>query len=56
MKEDPAIKKIRQIRHKISEEFDHDPEKLVKYYMEFQEKYQGRLISTTKEKKQRISK
>ena len=54
MREDPAIKKIRRIRHQISEEFDHDPEKLVKYYMEFQKKYQNRLISTTK-KKQGVS-
>ena len=43
-KADPAIDEIREIRHWISERFDHDPERLVAYYMELQEKYRDRFV------------
>ncbi len=33
MKNDPGIEWIRKMRHRISEECDHDPLKLVEYYM-----------------------
>ncbi|MGH2412195.1 MAG: hypothetical protein ACRDEA_00550 [Microcystaceae cyanobacterium] len=36
---DEAIGQIRQIRHKISEEHGHDPQKLVSYYIELQKHY-----------------
>ncbi|WP_181256746.1 hypothetical protein [Merismopedia glauca] len=39
MKKDEVINQIRQIRHKISEEQQHDPKKLVNYYMELQKQY-----------------
>lgn len=40
MKDDPAIKRIRDVRHRISEEHGHDPKRLVAYYMELQRKRQ----------------
>ena len=46
MKTDPTIDKIRKTRHEISEAFDHDPEKLVKYYMDYQKKYKNLIRST----------
>jgi len=41
---DPVIDEIREVRHRISERFGHDPEKLVAYYIELQERYRDRLI------------
>ncbi|HEV8578893.1 MAG TPA: hypothetical protein VGX68_07375 [Thermoanaerobaculia bacterium] len=41
---DPPIDEIREIRHRISECFGHDPERLVAYYMELQEKYRDRFV------------
>jgi hypothetical protein len=38
-KKDEAISQIRNIRHIISEENGHDPQKLVKYYIELQKQY-----------------
>ena len=35
---DPTLERIRQVRHEISAEFDHDPQKLVEYYMQLQER------------------
>jgi hypothetical protein len=32
MKDDPAIKRIRDVRHQTSKEHDHDPQRFVKYY------------------------
>jgi hypothetical protein len=45
---DPVIDQIREIRHRISARFDHDPAKLVAYYMELQKQYQGRLLQAEK--------
>ena len=36
MQDDPAIERIRVVRHRISEECGHDPQKLVAYYMKRQ--------------------
>ena len=33
-------------RHEISARFDHDPERLVAYYMELQERYRERLMES----------
>ena len=41
---DPVIDEVREVRHRISARFDHDPERLVAYYMELQKQYQDRLI------------
>ena len=45
---DPVVDEIRAIRHRISERFDHDPQRLVAYYLELQEQYRERLIDPTK--------
>jgi hypothetical protein len=49
---DPVIDEIREIRHRISERFAHDPARLVDYYMELQEEYRDRLIDTKKPSQQ----
>jgi hypothetical protein len=41
---DPVIDEIREVRHRISARFGHDPARLVAYYMELQKLYQDRLI------------
>ena len=45
---DPVIDEIRRVRHRISARFDHDPARLVAYYMELQKQHQDRLIKTEK--------
>lgn len=42
-KDDPTIARIRATRHRISQQFDHDPQRLVAHYIELQEKYRHRL-------------
>jgi hypothetical protein len=44
MTNDPVIDEIREVRHRISARFNHDPSKLVAYYMDLQERYSDRLI------------
>jgi hypothetical protein len=43
---DPGVDEVREIRHDISARFDHDPAKLVAYYVELQKKYQSRLVDS----------
>lgn len=45
---DPVIDEIREIRHRISARFDHDPKRLVAHYIEYQKQYHDRLIDTEK--------
>jgi len=45
MKNDPVITQIRAARSLISARFGHDPQKIVDYYIKFQEKYRARLIN-----------
>ena len=40
VKDDPAIKRIRDVRHQISKEHGSDPKRIVGYYMEPQRKRQ----------------
>ena len=47
-----ALEQIRAARHRISERFDHDPRKLVEYYIELQQEYEDRLVGAA-EKKER---
>ena len=44
---DPVIDEIREVRHRISARFDHDPIQMVAFYMEMQKQYQDRLIEIT---------
>jgi hypothetical protein len=48
MQDDPAIIRIREVRHRISKQFDHDPKKLVEHYMRLQEQYKDRLLGLVK--------
>jgi len=48
MESDPAIDEIREVRHRISAQFNHDPAKLVAHYMELQKQYEDRLIKPEK--------
>jgi hypothetical protein len=41
---DPVIDEVRAVRSRISADCDHDPEKLVRYYMELQRRHASRLI------------
>ena len=47
MKDDPAIERVREARHRISAELDHDPKKLVDYYrkraQEREERHPGKV-------------
>ena len=45
---DPVVDEIREVRHRISARFGHDPTRLVAFYMELQKQYQDRLIETAK--------
>jgi hypothetical protein len=45
---DPVIDEVREVRHRISERFGHDPAALVAYYAEFQKQYRDRLIEKAK--------
>ena len=35
---------VRAARHRVSERLDHEPAKVVEYYMKLQEAYRGRLL------------
>jgi hypothetical protein len=43
---DPVVDEVRETRHRISARFDHDPAKLVAYYVELQKKYQSKLVDS----------
>lgn len=43
-KEDEGIAAVRDVRKRISAEFENDPEKLVEHYMKEQERYRNRLL------------
>ena len=44
--EEGPLERIRRIRHEISEEFGHDPHRLVEYYVELQNTHSHRLVET----------
>ena len=45
---DPVIDEIREIRHRISARYNHEPARLVAYYIELQKRYQDRLVEAEK--------
>jgi hypothetical protein len=51
MQDDPAIARVREVRHRISKQCDHDPKKLVAYYIQLQERHKDRLLDLAKLKK-----
>jgi len=48
IRNDQPIDEIRELRRRISARFEHDPARLVAYYVKLQEQYRDRLIDTTK--------
>ena len=46
MHEDPAIARVREVRQRISREFDNDPKKLVEHYMQLQERHKDRFLDS----------
>ncbi|HYW05644.1 MAG TPA: hypothetical protein VE913_01740 [Longimicrobium sp.] len=38
------IEEVREARRRISARFDHDPARLVAYYLELQQQYQHRML------------
>lgn len=46
---DPVIEEIREVRHRISERFNHDPKRLLEYYMRLQEEHRDRFIEAVKQ-------
>jgi hypothetical protein len=47
MTTDPTIDELRAVRHRISEQFGHDPKKLCEHYMKLQERHRDRLLRST---------
>jgi hypothetical protein len=41
---DPVIDEVREVRREISARVEHDPARLVDYYIRFQEQYRDRLF------------
>ena len=48
IRNDAPIDEVRELRRRISARFDHDPARLVAYYVKLQEQYRDRLIDTAK--------
>jgi hypothetical protein len=46
------IEEIREVRRRISARFDHDPARLVAYYMERQKLHADRLLEPSRARKQ----
>ena len=43
--QDVAITQIRAVWHRISEQHGHDPQRLINYYLELQQKFTKRLLA-----------
>ena len=54
IKEDSTIAQIREIRHQISQQFNHDPKKIIEYYIALQKKFQYRLLNIM-DRKQKVA-
>jgi hypothetical protein len=48
IRNDQPIDEIRELRCRISARFNHDPTRLVAYYVKIQEQYRERLIDSAK--------
>ena len=42
---DESIERVREARRKISEQYGHDPKRIVEHYIELQKQYQDRLLA-----------
>lgn len=43
LKDDIAIERVREVRHRISADHGHESKKIVDYYIEMQKKYENRI-------------
>jgi hypothetical protein len=43
-KQDVVIARIREVRHRISEQYGHDPQRIIAYYLELQQQFTERLL------------
>ena len=50
--EDGSLAQIRRVRHEISEEFGHDPNRLVDHYIALQNFHADRLLETVAPKEE----
>ncbi len=50
MKDDSTIERIRETRRRISAEYEHDPQRVVRHYIELQQKYRKRLTDDDKKR------
>ncbi len=50
MKDDLAIKEIRDVRKKISKKFSNSPIKLVEHYIDLQKKHKNRIFAVKEPK------
>ena len=44
MKKDKTIERIRNIRHQISAEYNHNPKKLLAHYRQMEKRYKERML------------
>lgn len=49
MKPESTLSRIRQARHEISQQVDHDPKRLVDYYIKLQEQHDRELAKSPKQ-------
>ena len=45
---DPVIDEIHEVRHRISARVDHEPARLVAYYIELQKRYHDRFVAAVR--------
>jgi hypothetical protein len=55
-KPDYELERVREARMQISAEFNHDPELLVKHYMELQKRHKDRLVRPPKASAEELAK
>jgi len=48
MEPDPTLARIREVRRRISEEFGHDPKRLIEHYIELQQRHRDRLVKPSR--------
>jgi len=45
---DIAIDRVREVRHQISAKFDHDTQRMIDHYLEYQKRFRERLEPMSK--------
>lgn len=47
MKDDPTIARIRAVRHQISEQYQHDIQRIIDHYIAREQQHQSRFLEAT---------